>query len=432
MEPDRPSDRDVIEMPGPTVAPLVLSLGLAMLAGGVAFGVAFLIVGILLIAGAIGLWVRQLIPGEGHIHEPRVEPALRAKLVSGRPATVDHLRPGVPGYRLRLPSQVHPISAGIKGGVFGGVVMTLPALAYGLLSGHGVWYPVNLLAGMAIPGIDRLAVADLEQFRPSLLLVGLVLHVTMSLVLGTIYGVLLPTLPNIPKPLAWAGLLIPLLWTAASYSLMGVVNPALAKGVDWPWFIASQFVYGIVVASVFLAAARLRPIFAGLLGGIVGGLLMPIPAILWGLITERGIWYPVNLLTGMVLRQVGQLPTAELMRFHPEWIAVAISIHVVMSVSFGVLFGAIVPRLRPIPAPLAWGGLVLPMLWTGVSYGLMGVVNPLLQRRVDWPWFIAAQFVFGISAAAVVVRSEMIHIPPAGRGPDRLAEFVAGESGGGS
>ena len=92
----------------------------------------------------------------------------------------------------------------------------------------------------------------------------------------------------------------------------------------------------------------------------------------------------------------------------------------VMSLSFGVMLGLLLPRLPPIPAPLAWGGLLMPLLWTAMSYGLMGVVNPLLQERVDWPWFIVSQFVFGLVAAIVVVRSEMVHIPPAGSGPDRL------------
>jgi hypothetical protein len=58
----------------------------------------------------------------------------------------------------------------------------------------------------------------------------------------------------------------------------------------------------------------------------------------------------------------------------------------------------------------------------------MGVVNPVLQERVDWPWFVASQFVFGVVAAIVVVRSEQIDIPPAGRGPDRRADFVSGST----
>jgi hypothetical protein len=72
---------------------------------------------------------------------------------------------------------------------------------------------------------------------------------------------------------------------------------------------------------------------------------------------------------------------------------------------------------------MAWGGLLMPVIWTGASYSLMGVVNPLLQDRVDWPSFIVAQFIFGLAASLMVVRSEMVYIKPAGPGvqPDGAA-----------
>jgi hypothetical protein len=59
----------------------------------------------------------------------------------------------------------------------------------------------------------------------------------------------------------------------------------------------------------------------------------------------------------------------------------------------------------------------MPLLWTAASFGLMGVVNPVLQQRVDWPWFIVSQYIFGVVASIVVVRSQEIPVPPAGRGP---------------
>ena len=68
----------------------------------------------------------------------------------------------------------------------------------------------------------------------------------------------------------------------------------------------------------------------------------------------------------------------------------------------------------------------MPLLWTGISYGLMGVVNPALQRVVEWPWFIASQFVFGVVASIVVVRSVEVRVPPAGRGPEPRQEYLTG------
>ena len=156
---------------------------------------------------------------------------------------------------------------------------------------------------------------------------------------------------------------------------------------------------------------------------------MALPAVLWAAASGRGFWYPVNVLAGMLLPGPGRLEGAELGNFHLDWFITAGAVHAVLSISFGVLFALMTPRLPHMPGPIAWGGLVLPLVWTGTTYGLMGIVNPVLQDRVDWAWFIASQFVFGVAAAAVVLRSAKVHVPPAGFGPDRVAEFVAGEGG---
>jgi hypothetical protein len=156
---------------------------------------------------------------------------------------------------------------------------------------------------------------------------------------------------------------------------------------------------------------------------------MAVPAILWAAATDHGLWYPINLVAGSILPGPGNADAAELGRFHADWFVAASAVHAVLSATFGVLFALVCRRLPHIPAPVAWGGLVLPIVWTAVSYGLLGVANPVLQERVDWPWFVFSQFVFGLTVAVVVLRSEMIHIPPAGRGPDRAAAFLAGQEG---
>ena len=254
---EAPAHDDGIEMPRSTAAPLVMAIGILLAGAGVPLSWSMSLVGLVVFVAGLGAWISHLLPGQGHMHEKRA--AEKPAVILPAPGAVLHLEKGMPGYRMRLPLEVHPISAGIKGGVLGGLLMPVPALLWGLLKGHGIWYPINLLAGMVWAGIEDLPLAELEQFRPGLFVTGLVIHVIMSIVLGLIYGVLLPTLPDIPGgQLAWGGVLMPLLWTGISYGLMGVVNPVLQERVDWPWFIASQFVFGITAALVVVRTEKIK------------------------------------------------------------------------------------------------------------------------------------------------------------------------------
>jgi hypothetical protein len=227
--------------------------------------------------------------------------------------------------------------------------------------------------------------------------------------------VLLPTLPPIARPLAWGAVLMPLLWTAVSFLAVSFVNPVLREHVDWPWFIASQFVFGVAAALVVMRFDPAKPLWSGICGGVLGGVLMTLPAVAWGYLSGRGIWYPVNLL-GVMVWPRGEITAESLRVYHADWFAAAVVFHAALSLLFGLIYGLLLLRLPPIPGPFAWGALLMPLFWTAMSYALMGVVNPVLQELVDWPWFVVSQFVFGLVAAIVVVRSEQVAIAPAGRG----------------
>ncbi len=193
-----------------------------------------------------------------------VEPGLRPRPIIATPGMVEVLRPGMAGYRMRLPEKVHPISAGVKGGIVGGITMAVPALTYGVLSGHGIWFPVNLLAGAVLPGVDQMTTAELDQFHPLLLSLAIAIHAVTSMIVGLLYGVLLPTLPHFAGGwIVWGGIVIPLLWTGTSHSLMGMANPALAERVDWPWFVASQVVFGVVASIVVRRSQQIHILPAG-------------------------------------------------------------------------------------------------------------------------------------------------------------------------
>src|SRR5262249_40685967 len=154
-------------------------------------------------------------------------------------------------------------------------------------------------------------------------------------------GVLLPTLPSVPRPIAWGGLFMPILWTGVSYVGMHVVNPALPGKVSWPWFILSQLIFGITMPAVVLRAKRLHPMLAGVAGGLVGGAPMALRAVLWAGASGRGFWYPVNVLAGMILPGLGSLEGADLGSFHADWFLAAGAVHAVLSIGFGVLFALV-------------------------------------------------------------------------------------------
>jgi len=50
------------------------------------------------------------------------------------------------------------------------------------------------------------------------------------------------------------------------------------------------------------------------------------------------------------------------------------------------------------------GGLIVPVLWSGMLHPILSLLNPLLASHIDWFWFIASQMAFGVVAGRVVVR----------------------------
>ena len=54
------------------------------------------------------------------------------------------------------------------------------------------------------------------------------------------------------------------------------------------------------------------------------------------------------------------------------------------------------------------GGLIAPVLWSGLLYSTMQLLNPLLASLINWTWFIATQIAFGVVAGIVVVRQQRV------------------------
>jgi hypothetical protein len=129
-------------------------------------------------------------------------------------------------------------------------------------------------------------------------------------------------------------------------------------------------------------------------------------ACLYGVLKAHSIWYPINLLAAVVYAQSLKLGPAQLYSFHADSFAIALGLHGLVSILVGLLYGAMLPMFPR--RPIVLGGLIAPVLWSGLLYTILGLLNPLLASHIDWVWFVASQVAFGIVAGLVVVRQESI------------------------
>jgi hypothetical protein len=244
---------DAIEMPAPTAWPIVLAFGITLLFAGLITNAAVSIFGgILAAAGAVG-WFRDVLPFEAH--EMVTVQAEVPAVTTSRPGVI----PIAAARELRrafLPLEIYPVSAGVKGGLAGSAAMAVTAMLYGALSRNGIWYPVNLLAAGFLPPAMTDTVAKLSAFNPNTLLIAATIHLITSLLVGLLYGAMLPMLPR--RPALLGGLVAPLMWTGLIHSILGIVNPVLNQRIDWFWFVASQVAFGVVAGVVVARQERIR------------------------------------------------------------------------------------------------------------------------------------------------------------------------------
>lgn len=242
-----------IEVPAPTPWPLVLAFGVCLLFAGLATSPYVSVLGAAaILLGAVG-WFRQVLPHEAHESVPTLgeRPA-----VTTLRREVARLQVAVAAHRAWLPLEVYPISAGIKGGLAGGAAMALLAILYGVISHHGIWYPINLLSAGFFPGTVTETAPDLGLFSLTAFVIAAAIHLTTSLVVGVLYGAMLPLISR--RPILLGGLLAPLLWTGLLHSTLSIINPVLNQRVDWFWFVLSQVGFGIVAGMVVARQQRVH------------------------------------------------------------------------------------------------------------------------------------------------------------------------------
>src|SRR6202035_1971516 len=156
-------------------------------------------------------------------------------------------------HRARLPLEIYPISAGVKGGMAGSAAMAVLAILYGIVSGRGICYPINLLSAGLFP--DRSTIAQIAVFHWDGVIIATIIHVVCSLLVGLPYGATLPMFPR--RPILLGGVIAPILWTSLIHSILEALDPVLNQRIDWLWFVFSQVGFGIVAGLVVSRQQRI-------------------------------------------------------------------------------------------------------------------------------------------------------------------------------
>jgi hypothetical protein len=252
LSPETAGPPRTIQLPAPTAWPIILAFGLTLIFAGLVTSASVSILGaILTFAGCVG-WFREVLPQEKHESIPAVEKPLTAETSRPQVARVEWRTQEL--QRALLPLEIYPISAGVKGGLAGSVAMAVLAMLYGVISGHGMWYPINLLSAGFFPA--RVTTEQIAAFHWDGLIIATILHLLCSLLVGLLYGAALPMFPR--RPVLLGGVIAPILWSGLIHSMLEMLDPTLKQRIDWLWFVISQIGFGIVAGIIVSRQERVR------------------------------------------------------------------------------------------------------------------------------------------------------------------------------
>jgi hypothetical protein len=258
---------DDVVLPAPTAWPMVLALGITLVIAGMVTHWVISLLGLALLLRSVVGWFFEVLPREHHFPVP----VQVREIAISSPRTAHTKLAADPNHRKILPVETFSVMAGVKGGIAGGVAMVVPASLFGLIRFHSVWYAVNLLAAGGIVGWASESNSFLAQFHLLGLLAAFGIHAVASVLVGLLYGAMLPMFPR--KPILTAGFIAPFLWTGIIYSALGVISPILNARIDWLWFVLSQIAFGLVCGFVVNLQVKVRtPQFRALPFAVRAGL----------------------------------------------------------------------------------------------------------------------------------------------------------------
>jgi hypothetical protein len=190
----------------------------------------------------------------------------------------------------------------------------------------------------------------------------------------------------------------------------------MSELVNIPSFIVAHLVYSIALGLVvneyekvpvnFAWPSKVYPYWAGITGGLIGGVAMALVGVSAGFVIGHGPWYPINLLAATAIRSFQELSPDQLALFRVEGLVVGTVLHFAIALAIGLLFTIVLPAFPG--HPLLWSLIFGGVLWVSANIILLFPLNPVMAHLVDVPSFIIAHVVYTILLGLWVNRYEKI------------------------
>jgi len=203
-----------VNLPAPTAWPIHSCIRHHSTLAGLLTSASVSILGaILAVTGCVGL-VPRCPPTE---KEETVEVKAEVTVVSTLRREVERLpiAPDLP--RALLPLETYPVSAGIKGGWQAAWPWRYSHAFTVFLKQRSIWYPINLLAATASAQSFHFCMTSLNTFHLSSFFPGGRHSSAHLLLVGLLYGAMLPMFPR--RPILLGGVIAPILWTGLLRSI---------------------------------------------------------------------------------------------------------------------------------------------------------------------------------------------------------------------
>jgi hypothetical protein len=243
---------EVVLLPEPTAWPMVLALGVSLIIAGMVTHWVISTLGVILALRSIVGWFLDVLPHERHVPVPVAIEVIPVTSTRAARAAL----PTDEKHRKLLPVETFTIWSGVRGGIVGGIAMIVPASLFSLLKFHSLWYAANLLAAGGFMSWAGASDQFLAEFHLYGLLAALGIHALASVLIGLLYGAMLPMFPR--WPILTCGFIAPFLWTGILHSALGVISPILDQRIQWGWFVASQIAFGLVCGYVVNMDVKVR------------------------------------------------------------------------------------------------------------------------------------------------------------------------------